>query len=203
MQFSGVSWATTAGRREVHVIDDWPHPHGRNTNDHQVPSVIVYDKYTHQVSKWGHHVREQDNDLFRFRWMKILLDPAHKYYKEAPQIKGMVERLNKIGKTAEQVVADYLKCIWDHTLATLRRKHEEVSLYTMKVVLTVPAVWSPAAKDKTLQAARKAGLPVDIMLVTEPEAAALAVLKDKSEEETVSVMKYLKPLYYYTGTIDC
>jgi len=184
--FTAVSWAITAGREQVYTIDDWPNPFGSTRNEDQVPSTIAYDR-TGKVAKWGYYVREQDRDTFRFSWMKILLDPSHRYYKEAPRIKEMVARLTQLGKTAEDVVSDFLKCVWDHTLATLRRKLEELELFTLQVVLTVPAVWSPAAKDKTLKAAIKAGMPEDIQLVPEPEAAALAVLKGKTEENTVKI----------------
>lgn len=171
-----------------------------------MPSTIAYDR-NGKVTKWGYYVREQDKDAFRFRWMKILLDPSHKYYKEAPHIQEMVARLTMLGKTAEDVISDYLKCFWDHTLATLRRKREELELYTWQVVLTVPAVWTPAAKDKTLKAAIKAGMPADIQLVTEPEAAALAVLKDKTEEDTVKVENSIIPIIskaepLVTATLD-
>lgn len=182
--FTAVSWATTVGREHIDMIDDWPNPFGNTRNDHQVPSTIAYDR-TGNITNWGYYVREQDRDTFRFSWMKILLDPSHRYYKEAPRIQEMVARLAQLGKTAEDVVSDFLKCVWDHTLATLHRKHEELEHYTWQVVLTVPAVWSPAAKDKTLQAAIKAGMPPDIQLVPEPEAAALAVLKDRTGENTV------------------
>lgn len=184
--FSAASWATTAGRRDVKMVNDWPTPHGKNLNDDQVPSAIAYDR-DGVVTKWGYHVRDQDSDAFQFRWMKILLDPSHKYYKEAPRMMEMIAALATLGKSAEDVVSDFLKCFWEHTLKTLQRKHEELTQYTLQVVLTVPAVWSPSAKDKTLKAAIKAGMPEDLQLVTEPETAALAVLKDKSEEDTIDV----------------
>ncbi len=57
----------------------------------------------------------------------------------------------------------------------------------MQVVLTVPAMWSHKAKDKTLKAAKAAAIPGEIKMVTEPEAAALATLKDKAEAKTLKV----------------
>jgi len=52
----------------------------------------------------------------------------------------------------------------------------------MKVIMSVPAMWSPVAKEKTLQAAKQAGLGDNVILVSEPEAAALATLKEREEE---------------------
>ena len=88
------------------------------------------------------------------------------------------------------MVADYLKLLWDYTLDDIKKLQPEYEdIFTLRVVLTVPAIWSPAAKDKTLQAARIAGMPGNIRLVTEPEAAALATLKDKAEENSLKVLQ--------------
>ena len=85
-------------------------------------------------------------------------------------------------------MADYLRLLWDYTLDDIKKFHPDYQdIYALRVVLTVPAIWSPTAKDKTLQAARIAGMPGNIRLVTEPEAAALATLKDKAEDNTLKV----------------
>ncbi len=49
----------------------------------------------------------------------------------------------------------------------------------MHFVLTVPAVWSDAAKMATLQAAEKAGMGTEhhVKLISEPEAAAVYTFK--------------------------
>ena len=96
--------------------------------------------------------------------------------------------LGKVNKTACTVVADYLRFLWDYTLDDIKKYHPNYQdIYELRVVLTVPAIWSPAAKNKTHQAAQLAGIPGDIKLVTEPEAAALATLKEKAEENSLQV----------------
>ena len=54
-----------------------------------------------------------------------------------------------------------------------------MSMTKVQFVLTVPAVWSDAAKDATLKAAEKAGMGNrhDLKLISEPEAAAVYTLK--------------------------
>jgi molecular chaperone DnaK (HSP70) len=76
--------------------------------------------------------------------------------------------------------------IWNYTKEDIRKVKGDswVSIYELKVVLTVPAIWSHSAKDRTERVARAAGLPDNLSLVTEPEAAALAVLKDVKNEGT-------------------
>ena len=71
--------------------------------------------------------------------------------------------------------------IYEHTIETLTRRYGESFMSTTPVdfVLTVPAVWSDAAKNATLQAAERAGMGNrhDLKLISEPEAAAVYTLK--------------------------
>ena len=80
-----------------------------------------------------------------------------------------------------EAVSDYLREIHKHTMETLTRRYGETFMSMTKVqfVLTVPAVWSDAAKDATLKAAEKAGMgnKGDLKLISEPEAAAVYTLK--------------------------
>lgn len=125
-----------------------------------------------------------------FRWTKILLEPESKYARTVQEVRDSNELLQKLNKTAEEVIRDYLREIWRYTAEYIRKRVGDDNweeTYTIHVVLTVPAMWSHAAKDKTLKAARDANLPANIKLVTEPEAAALATLHDKAEENALSV----------------
>lgn len=74
----------------------------------------------------------------------------------------------------------------DQVLKTLDEEYrrEVWSTLPITLVVTVPAVWSDVAKDRTLQAVRQAGfnntyLPFlkRILLATEPEAAAIYTIK--------------------------
>ena len=140
------------------------------------------------ADKWGYKVGPKDESV---RWVKILLEPGHKIAKNSAAVLETHKLLARLGKQPTDVVADYLKCIWEFVKADIARHRGEdwQSLYTTRVILTVPAMWSPAAKDRTQQAAKEAGLPdgEQIQLVTEPEAAALATLKEKSELNDLKV----------------
>lgn len=78
-------------------------------------------------------------------------------------------------------VSDYLTQLYKHTMETLTRRYGESFMAITKVqfVLTVPAVWSDSAKHATLQAAERAGMGemAELMIISEPEAAALYTLK--------------------------
>ncbi len=94
--------------------------------------------------------------------LKLLLDPHR-----AAQVPGPVvssERLlGSLNKTAEQVAADYLKQVWNYTTNDIARSQGDgwQSRHPLRVVLTV--------------------------LVSEPEAAALRVLREKNQDQTVQV----------------
>lgn len=75
-------------------------------------------------------------------------------------------------KSAEELTTDYLAEVYKHVLYTLEQKIGAVILRTIPIefCLTVPAIWSEAAKEKTLKACQKAGLnsESEIMLASEP-----------------------------------
>jgi molecular chaperone DnaK (HSP70) len=179
-RYSGVSWAVNGGTKTIRVINDWPNPNSTVATSDKVPTVISY--HNGQPAQWGFAVDSVKKDSFR--WIKLLLDPKNKIGRNSEAVLTSTKLLGALGTTAENVSADFLRMIWNYTKEDIQkhRGDEWESIYTVKTVLTVPAIWSPAAKDKTLSIARKAGLPQDIELVTEPEAAALAILKEKNED---------------------
>lgn len=180
---SGVSWAVNGGSRVIRLINNWPDPSASNASKDKVPSSISY--LNGKPQKWGYTVGLTDES---FRWIKILLEENYKYVTMVEPVRDSNTLLRKLDKTAQEVVADYLKLLWDYTIDDIRKFHPEYkNIFALRVVLTVPAMWSPTAKDKTLRAAKLAGMPGDIKLVTEPEAAALATLKDKAEENQLKV----------------
>ncbi|KAL8790194.1 MAG: hypothetical protein Q9213_000725 [Squamulea squamosa] len=95
------------------------------------------------------------------------------------------ELLGWLHKTVEEVTADYFRLLWQYIQDDIQRVKGDKwrSIYSLKVILTVPAIWSATAKEKTLNAADSASLSENLTLVTEPEAAALAVLKDRNDED--------------------
>jgi molecular chaperone DnaK (HSP70) len=58
-----------------------------------------------------------------------------------------------------------------HLVAAWQAAHPEAPLSQQQVVLTVPASFDPAARDLTREAAVDAGLPADLVLLEEPQAA--------------------------------
>jgi hypothetical protein len=182
--YSGVSWAVNAGAKTIRLINNWPNPKYANATNDKVPSEIAY--VDGKPSKWGYSIGPNDKS---FRWIKILLEPDSRYAKSVAPVKQSNEMLDQLHRNAVSIVADYLRLLWGYTMKDIEQRQgpDFRDIFDLRVVMSVPAMWSPAAKDKTLQAAKQAGLGDDIRLVTEPEAAALATLKDKSEMQELRV----------------
>lgn len=82
----------------------------------------------------------------------------------------------------DTLITDYISALGEHLMYVLREKLSESVVKTMPLefVVTVPAIWSDLAKDKTKKACQRAtGLSATkspIHLVSEPEAAAIYAL---------------------------
>ena len=110
--------------------------------------------------------------------MKLFLDPCQ----ELPAFVSkseMQKLLAESGKDAVAVVGDYLSEIYKHMQEQLTRGYGALFMRTTDIqwILTVPAIWSDAAKDATLTAARKSGMGPELTLISEPEAAAVYTLQ--------------------------
>jgi len=81
-------------------------------------------------------------------------------------------------KSPEQLASDYLQALCKHLEYHLEQKLGESVMRTtaMEICLTVPAIWSEIAKEKTLKACSDTGLNISasgIHLVTEPVSKKL------------------------------
>ena len=74
--------------------------------------------------------------------------------------------------------AGYLR----HLAAAWNHAHPDALLADQAVVLTVPASFDPAARDLTREAALAAGLPSDLVLLEEPQAAVYRWLQGTGDQ---------------------
>lgn len=177
--YSGVSWAINGGNKKIRVVNDWPNPDSSLLTNDKVPTKITYQNW--KANRWGYSIELKEQPL---SWFKLLLDPNNKINKESDKVTDVLRQLVALNKSPEDIAADYLRKIWQYTKEDIQkvRGDDWAEIYTVRAVLTVPAIWSDSAKDRTMRIAHLAGLPEDISLVTEPEAAALAVLREKKDD---------------------
>lgn len=85
---------------------------------------------------------------------------------------GKISNVDEQQKSSDDLTTDFLTALVKHLMYTLEQKVGETILRTIPIefCLTVPAIWSEVAKDKTLKACQKAGLKSksEILLVSEP-----------------------------------
>ncbi|PLB55168.1 actin-like ATPase domain-containing protein [Aspergillus steynii IBT 23096] len=170
--YSGIAWALEGSKNDIQVVSAWQDQ--RNRTYAKVPSVIDYDDKGRGV-RWGYQV---DLSTKGFRGIKLLLDDEQKFgYAHSLASGGLLEKHNK---SAVQVTADYLERLVRHAKQIMLQDRliPDQTDMNLRYILTVPAVWSDKAKDRTMSAAIQAGLPAeDISLISEPEAAALHALR--------------------------
>lgn len=180
--FSGVAAAYSATPDDVDIVKSWPGGNGITSD--KCPTEIAYGSSKNKGEdgdkddiRWGFQFKPEDS---RLRCIKLFLDRNQKLPHFVSPL-DTAAQLRKCGRTVMDAIADYLKKIYEHTMETMTRRYGEGFMKSTKVefVLTVPALWSDAAKNATLQAAERAGMGSrhELKLISEPEAAAVYTLK--------------------------
>ncbi|CAI7572395.1 unnamed protein product [Penicillium palitans] len=173
--FSGVAWGLEDCPDEIELIQTWPG--GGNITSQKVPTLCSYDG---KHMKWGCQTDQSIHPGKQrplIQGVKLLLDESQEFrYTPAAESQKVIKDLNK---TPMEVAGDYLGKLVAHAQDVLTRRFSTV-LETMDLeyILTAPAVWSDKAKDLTMQAAHRAGIPpASLRLLSEPEAAAVCAIR--------------------------
>ncbi|KAK8161278.1 hsp70-like protein [Phyllosticta citrichinensis] len=191
--FSGVSYVTSNEHsfNKIEVISQWP---GTSDMTSKVPSRIAYASENRNLGAdtWGFAVT---SSMESCSWTKLLLDrgTALTDFDDPALKKIMGSGMLRLpaGKLAKDVCQDYLTNLYHYTAETLSKKYspEIYNITPVECWITVPAIWSDAAKDATRTAAITAGFgsrPLDsVNIITEPEAAALAALKPHLDLQSI------------------
>jgi hypothetical protein len=189
-RFSGVAWALSRQPDNIKVVTKWRARGAYNADDAKTPTEIVYApkarfSNSRPVLSWGYEISPSQQPL---KYFKLCLEDERHLapdVQKSEQLETARRMLSDQGITAVDAAADYLGELWKATLASLERELGTIAVNGLpfRVVVTVPAMWSDAAKSRTLEAATKAGIAAKRMcgdttldLIPEPEAAALATL---------------------------
>jgi molecular chaperone DnaK (HSP70) len=161
----------------IRVIRSWP-----NNGQNEKTKTVLF--YKNNQPMWGGLVNPRDvPQITRFKLG--LEESVSEHYQASSSVRqARPSRFLIFKKPPQQndkepvdFAADYLKCLFNY----LHDKFfpNEYGLNTVRsqsysYVVTVPAIWSDAAKSLTRQAATRAGISHDkLTLISEPEAAAL------------------------------
>ncbi|GIJ81658.1 hypothetical protein Asppvi_000157 [Aspergillus pseudoviridinutans] len=190
--FTGASYVSSkgSGLSDIILISTWPGPSRDTETVFKAPSRIAYAAENNSrvtTNRWGYQV---EPGMSSYSWTKLLLDqgaPLTQYDDSTLETASKTGILKlPEGKSAVDVVADYLSEVYQHILKTISKNITEADLLItpLEFWFTVPAIWSDRALDATRTAAQRAGFgktslrPMDqIFLISEPEAAAVTALK--------------------------
>ncbi|KAL7936393.1 hypothetical protein V8C35DRAFT_295382 [Trichoderma chlorosporum] len=171
--YSGIAYAFSNDKIGLPVsIDNWPGEEGRRPV--KIPTLVHYDSSDSNKFSWG---AKAGTSTGRVAAVKLLLDPSQPRPKYLPDL-DVEGEISKLPKPPLQIVADFIGAIYKHAISEMEKKlsAEYIASYPKDYVMTVPAVWSDAAKNATLRAAELAGFN-PVHLIKEPEAAALWTTK--------------------------
>ncbi len=184
-RYSGVAWATAADfeRQRINSVLSWP---GTGRTECKVPTELCYGNG--QDKLWGYQIPSHEPRLQLFKL--LLLDPQDlsSEMQSSPLVQRARDVLRNSGKSAVQVIADYLQLLWNHTQEILNKAlgRAVVAGLPFHFVMTIPAIWKPYARQRMQEAVTKAGLmsrrlagQTYLSFAPEPEAAALATLLER------------------------
>jgi hypothetical protein len=169
-------------KSNISIVRNWTGKLPGDVSSSKVPSVVAYDIDGKII--WGFEALHSSTRQ-KFQWVKLLLEPELSLKaSEVMDLEEIKRLLTSQGRTAVQVASDFLKCLWEHVVAQICEDYGQgtFDFASKSIVLTVPAIWTPAARHNTFQVAAGAGLvcdDYDLQIISEPEAAAAAILKDR------------------------
>lgn len=174
--YSGVAWAETQRPDRRVAITSWPisKTSREGESSDKVPTKL---RYNGNNAEWGFSIPVTAAPDEIIEWFKLDLDPSL-------QSMGSVisNEAARGGRNVDTLVTDYISALGDHLMYTLREKLGDgvVKSTPLEFVVTVPAIWSDLAKDKTRKACQLANSlsasKAKIHLISEPEAAAIYAL---------------------------
>ncbi|KAJ6441863.1 Hsp70 family chaperone [Purpureocillium lavendulum] len=174
--YSGVAWAETRQPDRRTAVSAWPISKSAREGESsdKVPTKLRYT--AGGDVQWGFAIpgtAPQDEVIEWFKLEKRDLDPSLEQISQ-----DVTTSIGRGGRSPDDLVTDYMSALTDHLMYTLREKLGDsvVKSTVLEFVVTVPAIWSDLAKDRTRKACQKASGPSPVHLISEPEAAAIYAL---------------------------
>ncbi|EWC45332.1 hypothetical protein DRE_00731 [Drechslerella stenobrocha 248] len=168
--YSAVAWGASSDPDSIEIINSWP-TSGTRVMD-SCPTEISYQEGSTVDFSWGYDI---PSTARRLSWFKLLLESDEDDIKRKVNIPE--------GLDVMDVCTDFLHALYIYTMETLYRKKGRQVMEITKVdfVLTVPAVWNEAAKQRTQKCAEAAGFTNGhkLTMISEPEAAAVFCIKNQ------------------------
>ncbi|KAF1944788.1 Hsp70 family protein [Clathrospora elynae] len=212
--YTGVAFCETSGtnalERQIQIVQNWPAAHSMIGTKEKVPSEIAYTENGRTL--WGSMIPP---NVQRHIWTKLDLDNNRSYSGEAAKIRQELAH-SVPRKPAVDIVSEYLSKVKEQLMKNLDAQFGPILWRSLPItlVITMPAIWSDGAKDRTLQAFNAAGFThMDrdfaqlkrTIATTEPEAAALytlSSLRGTIREDTLKIDDGFVVCDMGGGTVD-
>ncbi|KAM6531674.1 hypothetical protein FSOLCH5_001128 [Fusarium solani] len=208
--FSGVAWAYSREPDQIELVTSWDSELNHCSDVEKAPTQLYYDKQADD-SQWGYSIPADKDPL---KWFKLLLlddrDVPHEVANSA-QLREARRLRKELGKDPVEIIGCFLRHIWNHSIDSIKRAVGPDLLLRSKfhVVITVPAIWPHYAQQRMKQAAKMSGIlqarsggETVLRFISEPEAAALATLKDLSKRSTIEAGDTIVVCDAGGGTVD-
>ena len=144
-------------------------------------SEIRFEGSDSSQYKWGFQIKRGEE---RHTWFKLDLDPGNRtgaITSLSRALKDLFVSPPDYERTTEDIVAAYLTALRRHAFAHMEKLYGNAVVRDCRFdwIITVPALWSDLAKQKTKAAALKAGMgnTTSLQMTSEPEAAAVYALE--------------------------
>ncbi|KAF5227885.1 hypothetical protein FAUST_11470 [Fusarium austroamericanum] len=208
--FSGVSWAHSREPDAIEIVTCWNSELNHCSDVEKAPTQLWFGGNAHDV-KWGYGVPLDKEPL---KWFKLLLLEATDLPAEvtnSTQLREARRIQRKTGKQPVAIIASFLRRLWDHSVESIRRAigADLLELSKFQVVITLPAIWPPYAQNRMKQAAQQSGILDErpagttlLQFISEPEAAALATIKDMGKRSTINAGDTIVVCDAGGGTVD-
>lgn len=194
----GISFVTTdkSTAEAINVIRAWPGKDG----EWKTPTRIAYadenERFGLRENAWGFQVEPNQTSC---SWTKLLLNASTEdnRNRSGPNRNTGDTSMQRLppGMDAKQVCEDFLRELYKHMMADISKRLPVGVLQAtpMDCWLTVPAVWSDKAQNATQAAAKAAGFGSragdTISVISEPEAAAITVLKKYTQPDSINALR--------------
>jgi len=212
--FTGFCYAVegTGDQNHLFLSEQWPtRPTASlvgRAGSQKVPSRISYSPAPNGEHQWGFDIAPGSLEIM---WTKLELDDQN-IHEELSMILQALDAMEDFDPAVIEredglppypaldpvdIAADYLRYVREYVRDHPPRNLSTAVLTTLPIdlVVTVPAIWSDRAKNRTIQAISRAGFDTtnfprlqDIFLVAEPEAAALYTITTQFEIEGSNFM---------------
>ncbi|KAK2024068.1 actin-like ATPase domain-containing protein [Colletotrichum zoysiae] len=210
--FSGVSWAFSGQPNDIEVIMRWESDTNYASDREKAPTAMLYRGAQSPIS-WGYEI-SVDEIQDAMRWFKLLLiDEADlpENLRRSSQILEAKNAVKAANKDPVDIISSYIQRLWNHSVESIgiSAGDEFVKMCKFHVVITLPAIWPDYAKSRMRRAAENAGLlktrpagKTTLAFISEPEAAALATMRDLSGRPNIKVGDHFVVCDAGGGTVD-